>query len=197
MDWKDSVAEKLKEYRKAKNLNQEQLAEHFEVSTQTISGWETARKGTGVDNIIAIADKLGVSTDFLLGRTKDDSTAAKVISALDEHFRLKPKTHTLTVEKCLDDYLHEIEKAQEVYASGGLPEEVYSLWIERKQDEYKKALIAWTGEKEYVNYEIYSDGYRGWQEKAAAAEAMIGSPRPPAGYPPDYLENRKGLKEEK
>lgn len=50
------TGEFLKQLRKEKGLSQEQLAEHFYISTRTVSRWETGRNMPDVDMLIELAD---------------------------------------------------------------------------------------------------------------------------------------------
>lgn len=50
------TGEFLKHLRKSKGMTQEQLAEHFYVSTRTVSRWETGRNAPDLDMLIELAD---------------------------------------------------------------------------------------------------------------------------------------------
>ena len=50
------TGEFLKHLRKGKGLTQEQLAEHFFVSSRTVSRWETGSNMPDVDMLIELAD---------------------------------------------------------------------------------------------------------------------------------------------
>lgn len=62
------TGEKIKEIRKKRNLNQEQLAELASLNRVTIAKYESGRVEPGAQAIARIADALEVSTDVLLGR---------------------------------------------------------------------------------------------------------------------------------
>lgn len=62
------LANKIKQYRKQKNLNQAELGKILHVSQQTIGSWETGRAIPGSDTLNILADYFGTSTDELLGR---------------------------------------------------------------------------------------------------------------------------------
>lgn len=64
-----SVGERIKVYRKEKNLTQGQLAELIGVSTQAISKWETGVGMPDISQIVPLACVLDISTDKLLGHT--------------------------------------------------------------------------------------------------------------------------------
>jgi repressor LexA len=59
---------RIKELRKAKKLTQTQLARLFNISQQTLSGWENGLFEPDQKTIFKIADYFGVSVDYLLGR---------------------------------------------------------------------------------------------------------------------------------
>jgi transcriptional regulator with XRE-family HTH domain len=61
-----SFSENLKAIRKEKGLSQEQLAELLDVSRQAVSKWEQEGGYPETEKAIQIAQKLGVSLDFLL-----------------------------------------------------------------------------------------------------------------------------------
>lgn len=61
-----TFAERLINARRMAKLTQEQLAEHLEVSRQTISKWESGQAQPEASRIVQLADALGVSCDALL-----------------------------------------------------------------------------------------------------------------------------------
>lgn len=63
----------LKCLRKEKGLTQEQLAEHFHVSTRTVSRWENGNNMPDLDMLIGLADFYGIDIRELLdGERKDE-----------------------------------------------------------------------------------------------------------------------------
>ena len=80
---------RIRELRIAKNLTQDDLAEHMNVSHGYISFIESGKRGCSVDVLIALSNLFGVSLDYLvLGTvtsTAPDSAALKAdIQALIE-----------------------------------------------------------------------------------------------------------------
>ncbi len=61
--------DKLREVRSIRGITQEQLAELADTSRAMIGRYETTDQLPALDTLIRIADALGVSTDYLLGRT--------------------------------------------------------------------------------------------------------------------------------
>lgn len=60
--------EHLKNIRQSKNLTQKQLAELIGISERGIQNYEMGVRKPNFDIIIALADALEVSADYLLGR---------------------------------------------------------------------------------------------------------------------------------
>jgi transcriptional regulator with XRE-family HTH domain len=63
--------ERLKAARILRGLNQDQLAERSKLQGSAVSHFETGGRKPSFDNLKRLADALGVSTDYLLGRTAD------------------------------------------------------------------------------------------------------------------------------
>lgn len=67
-----TFGENLKQHRKEKNLTQEQLAEKFQVTRQTVSKWELDQAMPEVGKLVEIAEYFGISLDeILLGQKPD------------------------------------------------------------------------------------------------------------------------------
>lgn len=65
------TGKKIQKLRKENNLSQEQLAEKFGVSRQSVSKWESDQSVPDIYNIIQLSNLFGVSTDYFL---KDSET---------------------------------------------------------------------------------------------------------------------------
>lgn len=64
---------RIKELRKKRNITQIRLSTEIEVSQETISAYENGKAEPKLDKLVRIANFLNTSTDYLLGRTDDDS----------------------------------------------------------------------------------------------------------------------------
>ena len=62
--------EQVKLLREAKKLSQTQLAKALYVSKQSVSNWENNNIVPSVELLVKLADFFGVTTDYLLGRSK-------------------------------------------------------------------------------------------------------------------------------
>ena len=64
---------RIKELRIAHNLTQVDLGNKLSIAKQTVSNWENNNILPSIDMLIKIADYFGVTTDYLLGRSNDNS----------------------------------------------------------------------------------------------------------------------------
>ena len=89
-----SLGERLYNLRKNKNLSQEEVAEHLDVTRQTISKWETDQSVPDFDKIVPLCKLYNISSNELLTGEKDiiDSDMGK-----DEIRRKKAKTISISV----------------------------------------------------------------------------------------------------
>ena len=61
-------AERLKEARKASGLKQSEVAEHLKIAVRSYQYYEGGRRRPDYETLVELADFLGVTTDYLLGR---------------------------------------------------------------------------------------------------------------------------------
>lgn len=60
------LGNRIKELRKAQNINQDELAEKLFVSRQTISNWENDKSYPDIQSVLLLSETFGVSVDQLL-----------------------------------------------------------------------------------------------------------------------------------
>ncbi len=65
----------LQELRKDRGLSQKQLADIFITTQRTISNWESGRNEPPYDMLVKYAKYFDVSTDYILGLTKNEKSA--------------------------------------------------------------------------------------------------------------------------
>lgn len=68
-------AERLKTLRKKHGYTQISLAETLDVSKGTIAMWETGKRTPDLETLIRLSDLFDVRTDYILGKSTDDSSA--------------------------------------------------------------------------------------------------------------------------
>lgn len=73
----NSISNNIKNYRKYKNLTQQQLADCLGVTHQTISTWESGRSMPNLDTLSDISQKLDVDINYLLYGKKADNGELK------------------------------------------------------------------------------------------------------------------------
>ena len=97
------IADKIKNARTIKKLTQEQVAEDFNVSRQTISNWENGKSLPDIVSIIRMSELYDLSRDELL---KGDATLLHKIErdmkvAKAENNVIKNRIDTGTVVYCV------------------------------------------------------------------------------------------------
>ena len=103
------IGEFLKHLRNDKGLTQEQLAEHFYVSSRNVSRWETGRNMPDVEMLIELADFYDVEIhEIIEGERKSENvekekeTLKKVAEYADaEKAKLKKKVSNIFKWMCL------------------------------------------------------------------------------------------------
>ena len=82
------IGQKIRKYRKAQGISQEQLAERIGVSVTHMSHIETGNTKLSLSVFVAIADSLNVRTDDLLsdGQSGADPSRKEIEELLIRHF---------------------------------------------------------------------------------------------------------------
>ena len=83
------LGKKIRQLRRAKDLTQEQLADYLNISSQSVSKWETGTATPDLAFVIPLARLFGVSTDELLGfeQSKEDLRKQEYADAYDETWK--------------------------------------------------------------------------------------------------------------
>jgi transcriptional regulator with XRE-family HTH domain len=69
--------QRLTDVRERAGMTQQQLAEKLGTSQRAIARWERDSVALRPDQLFVLADALGVSLDYLIGRSQERQTAAK------------------------------------------------------------------------------------------------------------------------
>lgn len=69
-----STGQRIKDLRKEKRITQTDLAKGVHVTQQTVTAWESGRAVPNANTLDALADYFNVSSDYLLGRTKEKNS---------------------------------------------------------------------------------------------------------------------------
>ena len=75
------LGNKICKIRKDNNLTQEEFAERYNVTRQTVSSWENCKSYPDLDTLVRISDDFSISLDVLL---KEDK---KVIKDIDKNVK--------------------------------------------------------------------------------------------------------------
>ena len=79
-----TIGERIKDFRKMRNLTQNELADEMGVSVQAVSKWETDKSAPDISLLVPLSTVLGVSTDTLLGKTESGFEELMTIDELHE-----------------------------------------------------------------------------------------------------------------
>lgn len=66
----------LKEIREARDMTQRRLAQDLGVTPGVVAKWELGYHSISMENLVALADVLGCTTDEILGRAGPEQTSA-------------------------------------------------------------------------------------------------------------------------
>ena len=61
------LGQRINELRRARGWNQVELAQHLNVTKQTVSNWENDNIQPSIEMLVRISQIFGVSTDYMLG----------------------------------------------------------------------------------------------------------------------------------
>lgn len=95
------ISEKIKHFRKAKGLSQEEMAVKLNVVRQTVSKWENSLSVPDADILIQIAELLGVSVNQLLdieADSKSNNDLSEQLSKLNEQLAEKNRKEKLLIK---------------------------------------------------------------------------------------------------
>lgn len=77
-------AERLKTIRKQKGYTPVSLAEKLEVSKGTVAMWETGKRTPDFETLINLSDLFDVRTDYLLGKSDNNSSIKLTYEDIDQ-----------------------------------------------------------------------------------------------------------------
>ncbi|HEY8435512.1 MAG TPA: helix-turn-helix transcriptional regulator, partial [Haloplasmataceae bacterium] len=109
--------ERLREWRKKRQLTQEQLAKKVNTTKGTISNYENGHSTPPHETLVALANVLGISTDYLLGLTDDPSPPALTNETLaahrqDDPLKDLPEEARRSIEQAIETLSHRLKLAR-------------------------------------------------------------------------------------
>lgn len=164
------ISSRIKELRASLKLTQNQFAETLNISTVSISSYETGAKTPSLDMIINIAQKYNISIDWLCGLTDETSTTS-VISTYSDIISILTAiadNSSLSIEigyDCPDKwhgsfdnspeygairfndskvtaFLHEWQDMLRLLKNGTIKESLYKLWLKDQLDKYNEPITS-------------------------------------------------------
>lgn len=95
-------SDRLRLSRERLNYSQKEFAQKINIATNTYNGYETGNRMPNLDIVTMLADELGVSVDYLLGRTDIKNYEENTIAAHTDN-----RTQQLSEDdkKQLDDFI--------------------------------------------------------------------------------------------
>ena len=82
---RENFGEKIKNLRKTKKVNQQELADYLGIKRATISNWEINRRTPSMDDLKRVAEFFGVSLDYFGSDVKDSNM--DILSRVMEYFK--------------------------------------------------------------------------------------------------------------
>ena len=87
-----NLGNKIQEIRKKNKMSQEDFAEVFNVTRQTISSWENSKSYPDIETLIKLSDKFDISLDILL---KEDKVMIKEIDKERKNYKIIKFLHQI------------------------------------------------------------------------------------------------------
>ena len=159
-----NLSTRIKELRTIKKLTQKELAETLNISTVSISSYETGAKTPSLDMILNIAQKYDISIDWLCGLSDNMTLDNHVttykdifrlfITVLDARYENKENTPiigtidteksavslTLHDDKNFQDFFSKWSDIFKLHCDGTIDDDLYQMWIKKQLNWYDKPI---------------------------------------------------------
>lgn len=159
-----NLSTRIKELRTSKQLTQKELAETLNISTVSVSSYETGAKTPSLDMVINIAQKYNVSIDWLCGLSNNMTLDNHIttykdifrlfITVLDARYENKETVPifdaidtetsavsiTLHDDKNFQDFFSKWCDIFKLHCEGTIDDDLYQLWIKKQLDWYDKPI---------------------------------------------------------
>lgn len=158
------LSERIKELRTIKGLTQKEFAESINVSTVSVSSYETGVKTPSLDMITCIAQKYSISIDWLCGLNDNMVSDNNIttyrdllklfIALLDTRYENKPTVPiiniidtdnasviiTLNEDKNFQNFFSKWCDIFKLYCEKTIDEDLYKMWIEKQLEDYDRPI---------------------------------------------------------
>ena len=96
----------IKKLREKRKVTQVRLSTAVDVAQETISAYESGKSMPSADSLIRIADFLNTSTDYLLGRIKEDISLNQIMNeTVDEKMNALLNNYAKLTDKQRNDLI--------------------------------------------------------------------------------------------
>lgn len=116
------IGYKIKQLRKNLNITQQELANNMHVTQASIANYESETKYPDYEKLLWLCDFFGVSTDYMLGRTKTFTNKNNNIE--------KTSVHVSNENEKITNYYNRLNEENRDYIRG----EMVKLYREQEND---------------------------------------------------------------
>lgn len=103
----------IQKARKDQHMTREELADRVGISTTFCANLECGNKMMSVETLDKLSEALGVSTDYLMGKTSDNSRIQNIVLMLKDQPEEVIAFTEKVVRLCVNDLPREIESRKE------------------------------------------------------------------------------------
>ena len=162
----NNLSTRIKELRTSKKLTQKELAETLNISTVSVSSYETGAKTPSLDMVMNIAQKYNVSIDWLCGLSNNMTLDNRIttykelfqffITIFDTSYQIDAPAYGSVInaintdEMSVSITLHEdpnfhsfFSKWYDIFklhCEGTIDDDLYHMWIEKQLKWYDKPI---------------------------------------------------------
>ncbi len=125
-----------------RGLTQEDFAAKLEISAPMVRKIEQGHSNVSLSNAKKIREVFGVSMDYIYGFTEDtDDDASTMLLYLTKLFDYKEPHHSLSIKKCVADFLNNYAQAKDMFERGIIPVAAYEPWVDKLKHDFNNAII--------------------------------------------------------
>lgn len=155
-----TMADRIRECRKAAGLTQDKVAEALDVSRQAVTKWESGQSAPSMENLIKLAGILGTTVDFLIKSDTDTTSVAEQVYRMlkDEEARkeaeqqLQKKKNRRCTLAVAGMYLLIFLLCKLFWCSYDLSEVTVLGWLTSTSAQHHRYLFGWLLNKQLFFY---------------------------------------------
>ena len=104
---------KLRQLRKERKMSQGELAKELQVTPAAISQFETGIRMPALPGIVKTADLMGVTTDYLLGRTQEKNLPVELLNEDNQRICRSYDSLSDSSKTAFKEFLEFLQKREE------------------------------------------------------------------------------------